>query len=468
MAVGQEVCPVRAFLKTFLPKILGPLWDPAKILYDMVPLPVRYGRAYSEAVSLLDASERWDLEKLVGYQENMLRRLVRHCYANVPYYRKVFLEAGIRPDDIATISDLEKLPFLTKAIVREHKRELLATNFSYLSAQPDSTSGSTGAPLDFYVDNVTRAMEVALAFRHLEWLDYRDGDRIAEIKEDSFVDPDRLYWYFPGSRRLKFSFFRIDDSRLEQTAQALERFKPMFIKAFPSSLFILSRWMERHNKRIQAPKYIITSSETLYPSTRDLAERIFKAPVIDWYGQNEKVATAFQCKIGRKYHIQMEQAIVELIPSKTGSLEIVGTSLHAFGMPFVRYRTGDTAVREDQPCPCGMTHPVLSGLMGREGEFIITPEKQIITPTAMDYAIYHLEEIKESQIIQEDINTLRIKVAPWEIISESTKERLLKEIRGYLGSPGMNLIWDEVEEIPRTSRRKKPFVISYLNVEDYI
>ncbi len=459
---------MRGFLKTFLPKILGPLWDPAKILYDMVPLPVRYGRAYSEAVSLLEATERWSLDKLVAYQENMLRRLIRHCYANVPYYRKVFTESGLTPDDVGSIRDLEKLPFLTKAIVRKHKKDLLATNFSSRRTQPDSTSGSTGAPLDFSIDKATRAMEVALAFRHLRWLEYEDGDRIAEIKEDSFTYPDRLYWYFPGSKHLKFSFFRIDDSRLEETALALERFKPRFIKAFPSSLFILSRRMERHQKRIQAPKYIITSSETLYPSTKDLAERIFKAPVVDWYGQNEKVATAFQCESRRGYHIQMEQAIVEMIPSKTGTFEIVGTALHAFGMPFIRYRTGDTGIEEDQPCPCGRVHPVLSELMGREGEFIITPEKQIVTPTAMDYAIYHLEEIKESQIIQEDINTLRIRVVPWEIISEPTKERMLHEILGYLGSPSMNLIWEEVAEIPRTSRSKKPFVISYLNVEDYI
>ncbi len=89
-------------------------------------------------------------------------------------------------------------------------------------------------------------------------------------------------------------------------------------------------------------------------------------------------------------------------------------------------------------------------------------------PTAMDYAIYHLEEIKESQIIQEDINTLRIKVVPWDNISASTKARLLHELGGYLGSPGMELILEEVEEIPRTSRRKKPFVISYVNLEDYI
>jgi phenylacetate-CoA ligase len=459
---------VRAFLKAFLPRIMGPLWDPAKIMYDMVPLSLRYGRAYSEAVSLLDASERWSLEKLVAYQEQMLRRLIRHCYTNVPYYRKVFLERGLVPDDISTISDLEKLPFLTKEIVRKHKKDFLATNFSPNRAHLDSTSGSTGNPLDFYVDDATKAIEVALAYRHLKWLDYQNDDMIAEIKEDCFIDPDRVYWYLPGSRHLKFSFFTVDDARLEKTALALERFQPKFLKVFPSSLFVLSRWMERHRKTIKPPKYIITSSETLYKSTKDLAEKVFRAPVIDWYGQNEKVATAFQCEFSRGYHIQMEQAIVELVPSKAGYFDIVGTSLHAFGMPFIRYRTGDTGVKESELCPCGRPHPVLSQVMGRECEFIITPEKRIIMPTAMDYAMYHLEEIKESQIIQEDINTLRIKMVPWDNISESTKAQLLHELRRYLGSPGMELILEEVEEIPRTSRRKKPFVISYVNLEDYI
>jgi len=173
---------------------MGPLWDPAKIMYDMVPLPLRYGRAYSEAVSLLDASERWSLEKLVTYQEQILRRLIRHCYTNVPYYRKVFVEKGLVPDDISTISDLAKLPFLTKEIVRKHKKDFLATNFPAYSAHLDSTSGSTGNPLDFYVDDATKAIEVALAYRHLKWLDYQDDDMIAEIKEDCFLDPDRVYW----------------------------------------------------------------------------------------------------------------------------------------------------------------------------------------------------------------------------------------------------------------------------------
>jgi phenylacetate-CoA ligase len=459
---------VRGFLKTFLPRFLGPFREPAKVLYDLVPPSIRYGRSYSEALALLEASERWDLSALRAYQDRMLRRLVRHCYTNVPYYRKIFLETGLRPEDINTVDDLKKLPLLTKELVRKHKHELLATNFSLLKKDPDATSGSTGMPLDFFVDNTARAMEMALALRHLQWLGYEDGDRVAEIKEDRFYSPDRVFRYFPGSKHLKFSFFRVDDSRLQRTVEALEEFKPAFIKAYPSSLFVLTRWMDRHKKKIPPPRYIITSSENLYHSTREQAEAVLKAPVIDWYGQNEKVATAFQCSVGRGYHIQMEQAIVEFVPARSGPTEMVGTALHSLGMPFIRYRTGDRAVDGGEECPCGRKHPVMSEVIGREWDYIVTPEKNLIAPVAMDYALYHLEEIKESQIVQEDINTLKIRLVPWETISGTTKQKLLSEVRSHLGSLIMNVVIEEVDHIPRTARGKKPFIVSHLQMDRYI
>jgi phenylacetate-CoA ligase len=459
---------MRGLLKTMFSKAPEPVVDLAKVAYDWVPPSLRYGKPYRDAVSLLRKTERWDFDTLVTYQEALLGRVINHCYQNVPYYREIFDKGHLKPADIRTSDDLQKLPFLTKEIVRQRKGDLVATDFSMLERDPDSTSGSTGDPLDFLVDRPTRAMEMALALRHLWWLGYEKGDKVAEIKEDAFSDPQRICRYFPGSNHLRFSFFRVDDTKLEQMATELDRFRPRFIKAFPSSLYVLSRWMDRHNRTIPSPKCIITSSENLYPSIKEQAEKVFRAPVIDWYGQNEKVATACQCAVGQGYHIQMEQAVVELIPSGTDDFEIVGTSLQAYGMPFIRYRTKDKAIPENKPCPCGRPHPLISKIVGREGEIIITPEGKIVAPVAMDYAFYHLEEIKEGQIIQEDIRTLRVRIVPWETVSQSTRETLKKEIQYYLQSSTMNILIEEVEEIPRTSRGKRPFIISRLNMEDYI
>jgi phenylacetate-CoA ligase len=159
---------------------------------------------------------------------------------------------------------------------------------------------------------------------------------------------------------------------------------------------------------------------------------------------------------------------MELVPARDGEWEIVGTALHNLGMPFLRYRTGDLAAAGRGECPCGRRHPLISHIKGREGDIIVTPEGNIVAPVAMDYAFYHLDEIKEGQVIQEDITTLRVKIVAWEKISPGTTERLLKELRSYLKSPTMTLILDEVDEIPRTGRGKKPFIISRIRVEDYI
>jgi phenylacetate-CoA ligase len=175
---------------------------------------------------------------------------------------------------------------------------------------------------------------------------------------------------------------------------------------------------------------------------------------------------AAQCERAEGYHIQAEMGLVELIPCGEGLWEIVGTCLHNLAMPFVRYRTGDLAVKGEQECPCGRKHPILSRIVGREGDFVLTPENNLISPLSLHFSFYHLDEISEGQIIQEDIDRLRIKVVPVAGISKATKAILIHELKSRLESPSMDLIVDVVEEIQRSSSGKKPFVISRLERQD--
>ncbi len=459
---------MRGYLKRLFTTGPGWLRDWARIAHGMIPDRVRYGRAYRCAVELLGQSEWWDYDTLVRYQEDLLRSLVTHCCNRVPYYRSLFDRAGLNPCDIIKVSDLEKLPLLTKQDVRENKRSLLAKDFSGFQTESELTSGSTGEPLDFSIDMATRAMERALALRPLMWVGYKAGDVVAEIKSESFSDPGRLYTYSPASKTLRFASFRMDNERLEAMMRVLRRFRPRFIRGYPSSLAIVARWMERHKKSVGGMEYVTTSSESLYPSIRNLIERVFKCSVVDHYGQNEQVAYAFQCSEANGYHIQMEQNVVELTPTAEGDWEIVGTSLWNHAMPFLRYRTGDFAVKLDGPCACGRKHPLLTSIKGKHGDIIVTPEGNLVSVVAMTYAFDHFEEIREGQIIQEDIKTLRVMVAPWEQLTETTREALLSKFRHYLDSERMNILIEEVSEIPRLGRGKKPFVISRVSIEDYL
>jgi phenylacetate-coenzyme A ligase PaaK-like adenylate-forming protein len=462
---------MRAYLKTLIKKGPVPLVKWGQVLYNLLPPSVRYGKEWNEAVSLLMESDHWDEQALTKYQEERLECLMHHCYDNVPYYKEIFQQHGLKPRDIQSVDDLKKLPTLNKETVRKRKQDLLATNFATLGKHPAHTSGSSGTALEFYMDNSTRPTERALVLRHLSWLGYKRGDRTAVIKALPLADPKKCYQYFPGSRELRLSFHNADDKRLETMVDELERFKPAFINAWPSCLYVLAKWMERNGRFIPPPKYIVTSSENQYPHIREKIEQIFGSKTIDWYGQEESCAAAIQCELAQGYHIQMEMGIVELVsvPRGDNCHEIVGTCLHNLVMPFIRYKTGDLAVKAEGLCACGRKSPTIQEIMGREIDFVLTPEKNVISPLILNFSFLNTDEIKEAQIIQEDLNTLRILIAPWTEISLETKEKLMQELRSRLESPGMELILQEIEGIPcQAGCYKKPFLISRVDVDKYL
>ncbi len=461
---------MRGYLKSLFRNAPAPVTEWAQIAYHFLPARWRYGASFTNALKLFSESEHWAEKDFVTYQERRLEPLLKHCYENVPYYRTVFQERGITPRDIQSIGDLDKLPFLTKETVRKRQKELLAENISFLDMEEAHTSGSSGTPLTFYMDKTTRPVDRALALRKLLWLGYKHGDRIAFFKGMPLANPAKFIRYFPGARELRISFHNSDDKRLNDMLDAMQYYRPDFIDAWPSCLYILAQWIAKTGRSISPPRYILTASENLYPHVREKIEKTFHAPVIDWYGQEESVAIAMQCSLARGYHIQPEMGVFELIPTdKPGLSEIVGTCLHNRAMPFLRYRTGDLAVKGDaQSCPCGRKHPLLEKVMGREADFVLTPERNLVSPLILDFAFIQLDEIREAQIIQEDIKTLRVRVVPWETLSESTRAKLTKEIRDRLESPTMNVILEETDDIPRTEGGKRPFVISKLRTEDYL
>ncbi|MFH1115835.1 MAG: phenylacetate--CoA ligase family protein [Pseudomonadota bacterium] len=458
---------MRAYLKTLIKKGPPSLVRWGHVLYDLMPPSLRYGKPWTEAFSLVKETERWDKRRLIQYQEERLECLLLHCYENVPYYRQVFQERDLKPGDIQSIDDLKKLPTLTKETVRKRKDDLLATNVSAFERDPAHTSGSSGTPLDFFMDKTTRPLDRALVLRHLMSLGYGKGDRLAFFNGLPLADPDMLSLYLPGSRELRLTFHQVDDRRLEMMVDRLEQFRPAFINAWPSCLYILAKWMEKNNRSIPPPKYIVTSSETQYPHIREKVESVFRCRVIDWYGQEESCAVAVQCPLGQGYHIQMEMGLIEMLPAADDHRRIIGTCLHNAAMPFVRYETGDLAVEGDGNCPCGRPHPTVQKILGRQADFVVTPEGSIVSPLILHFSFYNLDEIREAQIIQEDLNTLRILIAPWECISADTKEKVLREMRSRLQSPGMQLIIEEVDCIPSAPNCfKKPFLVSRVPLDD--
>ena len=144
----------------------APPWikQPIKYVYGLIPYEKRLGKVFWDTYNFLQESQWWSKEKLEEYQMRELEKLLKHAYENVPYYRRLFNERGLKPKDIQNLNDFKKLPYLTKEIIRDNLKDLVAQNYSKLKLQYGTTGGSTGIPMGFYSEK-----------------------RVSDVKEHAFI-----------------------------------------------------------------------------------------------------------------------------------------------------------------------------------------------------------------------------------------------------------------------------------------
>lgn len=134
-------------LMSIVQKLPAPVKQGLKYVYGTIPPSVRYGKVFWETYKFLQESQWWTREKLDKYQMQQLSKLLHHAYENVPYYRRVFDERGLKPKDIQDFDDLKKLPYLTKDDFKTHFNELVAQNINLKNLPISHTSDTSGKPL---------------------------------------------------------------------------------------------------------------------------------------------------------------------------------------------------------------------------------------------------------------------------------------------------------------------------------
>ena len=92
-------------------------------------------------------SSKWDIRPKKDYQFLQLRKLLSHCYNNVPYYTDIFVSNGWKPQDFREIEDLQNFPVLTKKIIMDHSNLMMAAGYDNQKSYPITTSGSSGDEL---------------------------------------------------------------------------------------------------------------------------------------------------------------------------------------------------------------------------------------------------------------------------------------------------------------------------------
>lgn len=355
-------------------------------------------------------------------------------------------------------------PMLTKAEVRQHPERLVRARGpgSWIRSRIQ-TSGTSGSPLTIVQSVGNTIREEGFVYRQLRWIGYRHGQRRAWIRGD-IVCPDHpadgRYWCRDWvGNMLLMSSYHLSNETIGRYIDALERFDPVVIHAYPSSIAALASWLNAAGRhyRGRALRGVMTSSETLEPHVRAAVQEAFGVTVYDWYGQAERVAAIGTCEHGR-YHVLTDYSGVALLEtgSHDGACEIVGTTLNNAAMPLVRYRTGDTVIPDETPCPCGRVFPTIKAVIGRQEKIVTLPDGRMVA--RLDRIFQgHDRHLVEGQVRYRGGGAFLLRIVATDRFTALDERALVDKF--LLRVPGVKVDVERVAAIPRGPNGKFEFIM---------
>lgn len=424
----------------------------------------------------LKRSQYLSPEQIQEFQEVRLRQLMDHVYHHVPYYRDRMKDLGIQPTDISTISDLSKLPFLTKQDVRENLYfDLLSDTHDKRNMLKVTTSGSTGEPFVCFSDREQLEMRWASTQRSLEWTGYRFGDRTARLWHQTIgmswvqIAKERLDAWF--NRRLFIPAFEMTEQNIEKFIQKLRRHRPMILDGYAESFNFLAHFLKQQDLSGLQVKGVMSSAQILPDQSRNIISDRFQCKVYDKYGSREFSGIAYECGEGDGHHIVAESYIVEILkdgaPAKPGEIgEVVITDLNNYCMPLIRYRIGDlaTAVAPGHQCACGRGLPKVGKIEGRIQAIIIGTNGSYVPGTFFAHLFKDYDHVvRQYQVVQEELGSIALKIIKAPRFTEVAFHGILDLLKQYLGRD-MEIRVEFVESIPLGRTGKHHGSISKLEI----
>lgn len=419
-----------------------PLWTTNMVapFYYCIPQSKRYGQVFNNQIRKLREQDSFGIGEMQERVNNQFLSIVQHAYKNVPYYQRLFKEKDIPINSFKDISDISKIPFLTKELLVKYREELIATNINKESLQYITTSGSTGNPVGFYVDSDSTMKEWAYTIHLWSRIGYRSDSSRLLLRGKTFwaqKNQGRNWQYDALRRELSCNIFDFSEENLEQYCKAIEKYRPDFVHGYMSAVMILCKHIEKRVGSLRHRfKAILAVSENVLSSQREYVERILNARVFSFYGHSERLIMAGECEYSNEYHIEPLYGYAEIV-DRNGNVikddsigELVATGFCNKGMPLLRYKTGDMASwSQKNNCKCKRPHIRLKEVHGRwKQDVLVNCDNALISLTAINMHSNIFDKIIRYQFYQDTIGKIVMKILPNRNFGKDDEIKILKQL----------------------------------------
>lgn len=392
-------------------------------------------------------NERRSLDELIHMQNKALRKLVKHAYNTVAFYKELFDDNSLVPDDIQSIEDLYKIPIIDKKLLLKNSYDrLISKVYDINNIKPIRTSGSNGFPFLFYIDHSFDQYRKAQYQRPYITNGRRFWDDAVLFSIHGTPEKKWFQNFLLMQNKYISTVINIDDQ-----IQIIRKNGSPIIQGYPSVLNHLATKIIEEDIVVPKPRLIFTDSELLAPNIRRNIEIAFRTKIIDIYGTLETDNIGYECNYHKGYHLAIDSVIIEFISEGRATKaneegEIVVTILNNFAMPFIRYNLHDIGSYSEISCPCGRTFPLMNQIKGRDNDYLVTDDgKKIpfLNITSFDMLVPHVHEY---QILQENINSFKVYVVPGQTYNHG-ENVIVQTLKNFF--PKAKVTVDIVQEIKR-------------------
>lgn len=440
---------------------------------DKIPTPISFllmkinrnpefvfGSKYKQYFEMLKSGK---LER----PEKRLVDLYNSIIESTPYYSEN------NYTKISSVSDFEKLvPIIEKDTVMSNFDDFMNRNVDISSYDKGTTGGTSGRPLKLIMPPERYIVE--LATLHYTWSKIGFNFDVRAVIRNHRLPPNKDYLVNPITKEVIFDGFRLNDDYFLKVYNVMRKNRISFIHCYPSVAYGFSKFLLKNKLDISFLRAFLCSSENVLGYQKEFIVNNLGVSFLSFYGHSEKLIFASsgfeESCVSEDYTIEPNYGYFELIDSEDRVIrdvdvvgELVGTTLNNYGMPLIRYRTGDFASYKIPPTD--KSPGILKSILGRwRGDKIYNSDGTFVTTTALNLHSELYEKIDGIQYFQDTKGELVINIIKNDKFSEEDLNALTYHFESKMNSDTIIKIFF-VDEMKKNANGK--FLLLTSNITSY-
>ena len=402
---------------------------------------------------------KWTPNQIETWQEMELKKFINHVYNNTVYYRRIFDELKLKPEDIKNIDDLKKLPIITKEIAREYFDEIVPKNIASIKCRKQKTGGTSGVPLLYYCDENTWGYVTANKIYAWKTTGYHYGDKFVGLGSSSlfpFGKKSLVHKIYNKIRNgTMLNGVNLTDEICQNYVNIILKNKIKYIYGYAASMYILTKYVEKNNIDLTQIKTVFTTSEMLIPEYRELMQRVYQCRVMDCYGARDAGITAYEVE-PQQYHVGYNVLAEIINPFEKNTGTLLTTNLLNYSFPLIRYQFGDEVrLEKDNKLYNGQ---LITKVIGRTNDIMRLENGHSLTATGFSMIMKEFDvlafEIRKTGDLE-----VELKIQTDErYYNKEQEDKILQTIYKYVGNDcKVNIVYVD-EFIPLENGKRQYFL----------